>query len=113
MSKRLKNQGQVRECCHQGGKERNPQPQPSWLPITRQLFMNKKFFGRAHVIDFSKPTERENTEKHHRNKEGRTTSCFLHSPASRLAQLSAERKLASFKRFPCCGSEGEMRDQLL
>ena len=69
--------------------------------------------GRPHVIDFSKPVERENTKKNHTNKEGRTTSYFLHSLAPGLAELSAERRLTSYKRFPCWKSEDEIRDQLL
>ena len=69
--------------------------------------------GRAHVIDFSKPVEWENTKKSHRNNGGITTSCFLHSLAPRLAELSAERKLTNYKRFLCWKSEDEMRDQLL
>lgn len=113
MSKRLKDQGQLRSDVTKMVKIETPSLSPSWIPITWQLIMNKKCFGRAHVFDFSKPVERENTKKNHRNKEGRTTSCFLHSPAPRLAQLSAERKLTSYKRFPCWESEDEMRDQLL
>lgn len=99
--KEIKKPRSIKEWCHQEGKDRNPEPQPFMDTNHLATIHEQKMLWRAHVFDFSKPVERENTKKNHRSKEGRTTSCFLHSPAPRLAQLSAEKKLTSYKRFPC------------
>lgn len=82
MSKRLKDQGQLRSDVTKMVKIETPSLSPSWIPITWQLFMNKKCFGEPMYLtsasQWNEKTPRKITEI--RKEEQPHVSCILLLP---------------------------------